>query len=267
MLVKILMYHRIVADSRVLRPDRPLCVPISLFRTHMSLLDKWGFTSITFDDYRLALQGELTLPKKPVIITFDDGYQDTFDNAFPVLQQFGMRGVVFVLGDTTIHSSIWDDGIVEVLSPLMSSDQVLTMQAAGFEIGSHSMTHKRLTELPDAVAWEEISRSKVMLEVLLNAPVRTFSYPYGLVNETIKSMVHDAGYAHGCGVFTGPPVFNSDQFEVRRMPVFGNTDVIKFALRMLTRYEYYAWTRACCRKMYHSLLRRENHVHQQMIEV
>jgi peptidoglycan/xylan/chitin deacetylase (PgdA/CDA1 family) len=251
------MYHRVVCDSRVDRSERPICVSSSAFRTHLSLLEKWGFTSITFNDYRLALQGEIVLPKKPVIITFDDGYLDTYEVAFPIMQEFGMKAVVFILGDQSLRESIWDSGVTQTLSPLMTAAQIQEMQLAGFEFGSHSMTHPRLTDVPAAVAWEEISRSKILLELHLNAPVRTFSYPYGLLNDSMKAMVRDAGYSHACGVFTGPPNFGADNYEIRRIPIFSNTDMFRFAFRMLTRYEYYAWVRSCCRRVYHSMMDRK----------
>ena len=87
-MVRILMYHRIVPDG--MKTDGAVInMPLGLFRRQIRMLDRWGFTSITFEDFRLSLDEGLALPKRPVIITFDDGYAETYDLAFPVLKEFG----------------------------------------------------------------------------------------------------------------------------------------------------------------------------------
>ncbi len=72
--VKVLLYHRIVDNERMSR-DWWSCVHVKRFRRHLELLDRWGFTTVTLNDIRLSQEGELNLPAKPVIITFDDGYR------------------------------------------------------------------------------------------------------------------------------------------------------------------------------------------------
>ena len=241
-IIKVLAYHRIVDDSR-LSEAHWSCVHIKRFRKHLELLDRWGFTTITFNDYLLYRQGQLNLPAKPVIITFDDGYADTHRFAFPLLQEFGMKAAVFVLGDRKIKTNYWERtvGIPEV--PLMDGQQIVELHEAGFEIGAHSMTHAKLTEISQGDAWQEISRSRILLEILLNDPVTVFSYPYGLVNRTLKSMVQDAGYALACGVYTGPAVFGSDVHEIRRITIKSSAGTAAFAARMLTPFQHYAWLR------------------------
>jgi peptidoglycan/xylan/chitin deacetylase (PgdA/CDA1 family) len=239
--IKVLMYHRITDDRRIAASAKDWCVGSSAFRRHLELLDWLGFTAITFNDYRLHLAGELNLPKKPVILSFDDGYEDTFEIAFPLLEEFGMKGVVFVLGDRTIASNAWDlpEGLANIR--LMSDKQILEMHSAGHEIGSHSMSHPRLTQLPRSSAWDEISRSRILLEMLLNAPIKSFAYPYGLVNQTLKNMVADAGYSLACSTYTGPGKFGVDLFELRRMSVTGSVRSFGFCIRMLTPYTRYEW--------------------------
>ncbi len=241
--IKVLMYHRITDHVVVTNGARDFCVRAKSFRRQLELLEWLGFTPITFNDYRLVLDGELNLPKKPVILTFDDGYVDTFEIAFPLLEEFGMKGVVFALGDRSISHNVWDahDGLAN--TRLMTDQQILEMHAAGHEIGSHSMSHPKLTLLPREKAWEEISRSRMLLEMLLNAPVRSFSYPYGLVNEMLKNMVADAGYSLACGVYTGPARFGLDPFELRRIAVPGSLNSVGFGVRMLAPYSRYQWLR------------------------
>jgi len=241
--IKVIMYHRVV-DAISLSLSYPeLCIHVDAFRHHLSLLERWGFTAITFDDYRLFQSGELNLPKKPVIITFDDGYVDTYEAAFPILQEFGMKAVVFALGDRQLKANTWDLNSSIPVGPLMSDEQIIELHATGFEIGSHTMTHARLSQLSHEQAWDEISRSRMRLEILLNAPVRTFAFPYGSVTEDTKKMLPDAGYSIGCASHSGPPVFGSDHFEVRRTLMPGLGDTVNIGIRMLMPYEYYSWAR------------------------
>lgn len=239
--IKVLMYHRIVGTESLSYSYPQLCTHANEFRNHLSILERLGFTPITFEDYRLFQEGALNLPKKPIIITFDDGYLDTYENAFPLLQEFGMKAVIFVLGDRQIKENTWDKPSGLPLAPLVNEQQILEMHSAGIEIGSHSMTHAKLPSLPRDQAWDEVSRSRMLLEILLNAPVRTFAFPYGLVDNTTKTMLSDAGYTIGCATYTGPPTFDEDSFEIRRIFLPAGMDTINFALRLITPYGYYAW--------------------------
>lgn len=240
--IKVLMYHRIVNDKALSRAHWT-CLHVDDFKKHLEILDHHGFTTITFEDYRLFQAGELNLPKKPIILTFDDGYVDTYELACPLLQQFGMTAVVFVIGDQTITSNVWDSSNGVPKAPLMRPEQILELHEMGFEIGAHSLRHRRLTELPLEEAWEEITHSRMLVEILLNAPVRTFSYPYGLVNSDVKKLVADAGYTHACSVFSGPPTFSGDDFEIRRITIPRNLGAVHFALRVTTAYRYFDWAR------------------------
>jgi peptidoglycan/xylan/chitin deacetylase (PgdA/CDA1 family) len=240
--VKVLVYHRIIEDQNK-NPVNIYSVRVSQFRRQLELLDRWGFTAITLNEYRLFKEGKLDLPAHPVVITFDDGYADTYTRAYPILQEFGMKAVVFVLGDRRVKTNYWDRhlGFQEV--PLLDGQHIVELHRAGFEIGSHSMTHSRLTTMPENKAWEEISRSRILLEILLDEPVWSFSYPYGSINGTVKRMVDHAGYLIGCGINSGPPAFGKDALEIRRINILVNTDIMSFAARMLGPYEYYSWFR------------------------
>ena len=176
-------------------------------------------------------------------MTFDDGYRDTYEIAFPLLQEFGMKAVIFVLGDRSINSNRWDEKNGMPAAPLMDAKQIVEMHAAGFEIGSHSMTHARLTEVSQDCLWEEISRSRTVLEILLNSPVQSFSYPYGLVNDMVEQVVVDAGYSFGCGVYSGPPTFGARPHQIRRIEIRNSTRAIGFMTRLLSPYPYYSWMR------------------------
>jgi peptidoglycan/xylan/chitin deacetylase (PgdA/CDA1 family) len=241
--IKVLLYHRILPEGEQRSRNHPMWVPAQEFRKHIELLDQWGYTSITFDDYRFFLQGELNLPRRPIIITFDDGYAETHTVAFPILQEFGMKAVVFVGADTNVRSESDEDARSATANRLLTDAQILEMHAAGFEIGSHAIHHKLLVGMPREEAWEEISRSRMLLEFLLNAPVKSFSYPFGILDANVKAMVSEAGYTIGCSRWTGPPVFGDDPFEIRRIVMLSKSDRVfwNFAMRIYAPYHLYRW--------------------------
>jgi len=238
--IKILMLHRVVTDEKTAEKYW-FCLHVKKFRKILELLDQWGYVPITMEDYRLYCKDEITLPKRPVILSFDDGYADTYENAFPLLGEYGMKAVVFALGDRTIQYNLWDKELSGANAPLLSDHQILEMSDAGIEIGAHSMTHVKLTQLDKDALWYEISQSRVLLEILLNKPVRTFSYPYGLVNEMVKKFVRYAGYTHACGVWSGPAMFGEDNFELRRIPVVNSTNELELIVKLSSPYQYFRW--------------------------
>lgn len=247
--IKILAYHRIVKDTLVHPKYRKFTTNVDVFRNHLRILDRYGFTTITLLDYHLFLRGALNLPKKPIIITFDDGYEDTHQLAFPVLREYGMRAVVFVVADPKILFNYWDNCDGYPPARLMTHEQILELHTAGFEIGSHSMTHPRLTEIGRDEAWDEISRSRISLEILLNAPVHSFAYPYGLLNGELRELVCQAGYSFGCGVYTGPARFGADPYNFRRIYPTSGSATLPFWTRISLPYEKVGWTRWQLRRL------------------
>jgi peptidoglycan/xylan/chitin deacetylase (PgdA/CDA1 family) len=237
--IRVLFYHRI-ADTTAEGESTGVTISQRTFRAHLALLEKWGYAPITFHDYQLYLGGVLSLPKKPVILTFDDGYKDLHTYALPVMKEFGMRGVIFIVGDRRMRTNEWDEGISPSYQ-LLDEEQILEFHEAGFEIGAHSMHHIRLTSVSASDAWEELHQARISIEILLNSPVQTFSYPYGLLNDELKSMAQQAGYSVACAAFSGPPVFGSDLLEVRRIKMIDTANPLNFWFRLQFVYVHYRW--------------------------
>jgi peptidoglycan/xylan/chitin deacetylase (PgdA/CDA1 family) len=233
--IRVLMYHRILPRG-VRANGNELSLDKEMFRQQLALLNRWGYTTITFQDYHLILEGQLNFPRKPVILTFDDGYLDMFENAYPLLEEYGMRAVVFVLADRTITTNVWDPHCSTRRTPLMNGQQILELHEAGFEIASHGLTHQDISSLPADKAWEEISRSRMLLEILLNAPVYSFAYPFGFLDGRIKRMVKDAGYKFACGASSGPAVFGRDTYDIRRIKMRDGNGLPEFMYQMVGPY-------------------------------
>lgn len=236
--IRVLMYRRIVSDEDV-EHSNTSAVRVSQFQGHMELLERWGYTSITLEDYRLFLEGALNLPRKPVILGFDGDNLELYELAFPILQDLGMKAVIFVGASPYRKRSAWDalnDGDV---SPILNESQIIEMHSAGFEIGSRALTGANLTAMPAEAAWEEISRSRMLLEILLNAPVRTFVYPDGALNPETKRMVADAGYTVAWSLHSGPATVTLDPFEVRPIVLDSRMTGLGLALRLSGPYRLF----------------------------
>lgn len=238
---KVLMYHRIVED-KALSNQQKECLHIDDFKLQLKLLNQMGFTPVTFRDYHLFQEDKIRLPKKPVILTFDDGYEDFYQTAYPILKEQGMKAVVFVLGDPSIGYNCWDADLPgRSQTPLMSDEQISELYTNGFEIGSHTLSHSNLKMLNHENCYTEIYKSKLILEALLDTEIMSFSYPYGLLNEKVKSLVKKAGYQFACGVFSGPAEFGKDPFEIRRIAIHSSISLGGFMMRLLVPYEYAEW--------------------------
>ena len=234
------MYHRVL-EKKPEKESRWHYVTVSEFRKQMNMIERWGYTPITFSDYQLFLEGKLTLPSRPIIITFDDGYQDTLENAIPVLVELNIRAVIFVMGNRKLKSARWDELDDLGSCPLMTDEQVRTVQKMGFEIGAHSLNHTALTSLSKIDMTNEIMGSKEELEKILGSPIQTFSYPYGSVNERVKKVVSDSGFSFACGVYSGAAQFSQSMMDFRRLAVNQDTSRLKFLVILLLPYQYIEW--------------------------
>ncbi len=197
------MYHRIVeappAGSR-----HGTWVTRERFAAQLDSLARRGFTTITFRDYAAYLDGARALPRRPVVLTFDDGYADNYDVALPLLRSHGMTAVVFLVADRNVTTNLWDAAGGEPQVPLLASDQIREMGDYGIEFGSHTLSHARLTALaPDALAGE-LEGSRRALEERLGRPVDSLCYPYGAVNAAVKEATERAGYVFGVASDSGP---------------------------------------------------------------
>ncbi len=150
------------------------------------------------------------------------------------------EAVVFVLGDLSLRESVWDESIGHAHT-LLTESQILELHEEGFEIGSHTLSHPKLPNIDSEQVWEELTKSRIVLEILLHSPVKSFAYPYGLTSKAVKQMVQDSGYTVACGAYTGPPLFASDYFEIRRIKVRNSANSIQFWFQLQTVYLYYRW--------------------------
>lgn len=192
------MYHRVV--ERLETPDPyNLCISRLEFEAQMRYLVLQGYRTVSLEEMARSL-GRGGMPGRgQVVITFDDGYEDVYINAFPILQELGLKASVMLVGDCLGGSNTWDRGKVRRAS-LLDVSMAREMLKHGISVGSHGMTHCRLTEVSLGQARKEIADSKALLEDKLGCEVTTFSFPYGGSTPAIRDLVQSAGYVAACGI-------------------------------------------------------------------
>lgn len=184
------------------------------FREQMKALKEWGYTTISMGVLIQAIQEGAYLPDRPVVISFDDGDITVYTEAFPIMQEFGFTGINYLVGDR-----LGADGF-------MHPEQILELLDAGWEVGSHSMTHADLTKCEDP-AWE-IEQSRLKLETALGIPVETFAYPFGL---EVEATIRKVRRTYKAAVGLGPTAMQNPYklFYLWRRPVKYDWDLETFA--------------------------------------
>lgn len=245
--IPVLMYHKI--------PDAPLASRHRIFVTkdrfarHLAFFRARGFTPITFLDYQDFARARRPLsefPRRPLMLTFDDGYLDNFTNLLPLMRQYGYRGVLYLLGDFTIDHNQWDllADPTEPRAALMSEAQKQAFVAAGWEIGAHTLHHPHLPALPPAEAAAEISGSKAALEARLGTEVISFAYPYGALTEQLKRQVAAAGFAFAVATDTGGLHLEDDRMQIFRVNMFPHETSASLFKKTASWYrKYFYWKR------------------------
>jgi len=198
------------------------------FAQQIEWLLKEGYEIIDLSDLVSFLKFKTTLSDKSVAITFDDGYQECFDYAVPFLKQHQLPATFFLVAGMIGKSAVWNSKSPDSAVPLMDVAAIRALQVDGFSLGSHSMSHLRLTDLAIDQAKKEIIESKHILENQFGIPITAFAYPYGAVNQTIRNLVEEAGYQSACSTQSGFISEQADLYSLRRIDVFGNDSLPLF---------------------------------------
>jgi len=182
----ILQYHE-VSKKLVFNPN---FLPLGLFKRQVKFLNTIGakdYTSLFLSYFPSSVTS------LDMLITFDDGYKGVLENAFPVMERYNFKGVVFVVTGFLGRHSTWD---VPLLTPLrhLSAEDLRFLHSKGWLIGSHSHFHRDLTTLPYSEIVEELKMSKEILQDIIGQDVIFFSYPFGRVNQKVKEALKEVGF-------------------------------------------------------------------------
>jgi peptidoglycan/xylan/chitin deacetylase (PgdA/CDA1 family) len=178
--VPILMYH-VVSAPKPGAPYPELYTPEPVFAAQMRALAQHGYHGVTLgqvDDY---WRRGYALPRRPIVVSFDDGYLSDYTHAMPVLRGLGWPGVLNL-------------EVNNVRPGDLTAQQVRSLIAAGWEIDSHTVTHPDLTTLSDTALRDELVRSRAFIKSHFGVPVNFFCYPAGRFNSRVVAAVQAAGY-------------------------------------------------------------------------
>ena len=233
----ILMYH---AVERVEEDPNRLCVLPQTFDAQMSYLKRRGLRGVTVAEL-LRAKGRGTA-RGLVGLTFDDGYQNFLEKAVPLLESYGFSATVFVVGGRLGGENDWVHSF-EPRPPmkLMTADEVREASERGMEIGSHSMTHPRLSGLAPELLEEEVGASRRVLAEVLGEEVGGFCYPYGDVDLQALRAVGRAGYDYACAWKTR---IEHNDYDLFRTPIDEKDGIFRFRTKLRIYPQYASVTRA-----------------------
>ncbi|MBM7170837.1 polysaccharide deacetylase family protein [Streptomyces sp. G44] len=222
--VPILMYHSIARLPN--EATRALSVSPGAFARQMEVLAERGFTPLTTARLAAAWRSPgAPLPGRPVLITFDDGYEGVHRHALPVLAGHGFASTLFV--STGWLRGEHDTGGGPDL--MLGWDQVRELAAAGTEIGGHSHTHPQLDQLGDEEVRSELRRCQDVVADELGAPPASFAYPYGYSSRRVRDCVREAGFAQALAVGNGLARRAQGPYALRRVTVRRSTGEGEYA--------------------------------------
>lgn len=231
--IPVLMYHKVSPDPKVasigyrIEPEE--------FEWQMRYLYENGYHSIDLGmvvDY--FLKG-VPIPEKPIVITLDDGYQDNFLYAYPIMKKFNFTGTIFVVSN--IIGGVNEFDIKARLQPenkMMSWEQIKELDANGFIIGCHTLDHAHLARVSRDEARRQIAQSKRALEEGLSKEVQYFCYPYGEYNSFTLQVVKESGFKAAVTVNPQPVTGVKDPLRLNRLGVPGYIEHEEF-IKMLSR--------------------------------
>ena len=218
--VPVLNYHQVEQKN-----GNPLTLWPDQFEAQMAYLADEGYTTITIDEMMDALEHGTPLPEKPVIITFDDGYADNYEYAYPILKKYGFKATIFLIYDFT-----------NAYPNYLTWEQIDEMKQSGLiRFESHTMTHANLAELDSADELRhEIADSHDLLSEKIGYDMHYIAYPGGRVNPEIEEITRAAGYRGGFTVHYGLSTPTEGRYQMDRIPIFGANmhTLTRFKLRL-----------------------------------
>ncbi len=193
----------------------------------------WRFSTKTVDfeaqikylknNYAIYSISEILAGKKGIAITFDDGYEDIYTNALPILKKYGITATVFVIGDSKNPNRDKMDNNLE----LLNLSQISLLKEAGWEIGFHTQTHPSLIELSDEELEQELIIGKKDTETKLGIELHYIAYPLGLYNKKVLNYVKKAGYTAGFTI-NGGSVKTKNKYTIDRVGIEGTLSIHQF---------------------------------------
>ncbi|MBI3817005.1 polysaccharide deacetylase family protein [Candidatus Peregrinibacteria bacterium] len=212
--VPILMYHYVEPHDDAKEPHAAgLFVSPDIFEEQLQWIVAHGYQTIDLDTYLQLRSHAINEPKKPVILTFDDGYADAFQNALPILQKYHLRGVFYI-----VSGFLGKPGY-------LTDNQVIALRDAGMMIAGHTVSHVDLRSLSAKELRHQLEGSRKELETFIGAPVIHFAYPSGRYNQRVIDMVAMLGYKTAVTTHHGIAGTRDPLFQLPRVRMTKTTNL------------------------------------------
>jgi len=230
MVIPVLMYHAVLPIDAA--EEVRGTVPLTTFREQIGWLARRGYRALTLDEVADALAGRGDAARgRSVAITFDDGYRCVVDHALPVLEEFGMTAVLFVVTGAVGHTTEWYVPKGGRAFEHAGWAELERAAARGFAIGSHSVSHLSLGGASDDAVADELGASKEVIEKRLGT-CRHFAYPFGSHSDATIAAVQRAGYDTACTTEAGLNRRGQPLLRLRRQAVSRTTSAGRFRRRV-----------------------------------
>jgi peptidoglycan/xylan/chitin deacetylase (PgdA/CDA1 family) len=246
--VPVLMFHHVEPLAATELAPPPLHPDSYLARGELAaVLDALavrGFRTLTLAEAAARRRAGRRLPRRSVVLTFDDGCRCFRDHALPELGARGMTATVFAVSGELGGSNRWDrppGRPGERREELLGAAELRGLAAAGIEVGSHGRRHRDLTACDADALADEVAGSREELAAAVGEPVRTFCYPYGRLDERARAAVEQAGFAAAAGIHGVPAARRGDPFALPRLAV--NPGESRFELLLKASGAYLWWSR------------------------
>lgn len=231
---RVLMYHMVREHIDGAKFNKLRVTPAQ-FEQQVAWMKQQGFHFVTMQELQ-ANWGQH--PKKTVAITFDDGYLDNLENAYPILEKYQAKATIYVVVDrhdrdwSTYKKAHHNSGEL-AREPKLNDEQVMFLAKSGLvEIGSHTMTHANLAKLDDAHCLAELTESKQQLEQLIQQPVTSFAYPFGIYSARDVELAKQAGYENAVTTIEGINGEQPDFMQLQRIKISGKDSLFAVKLRL-----------------------------------
>ncbi|MER9353003.1 polysaccharide deacetylase family protein [Mesorhizobium sp. M0514] len=223
--IPVLMYHG-VADGGPAALARFRLTPAA-FASQMAWLRANGFHAIGSEQLEQFITNRQPFVGRPVLITFDDGFQNFADHAWPILRANDLTAEVFLVTDLVGESAKWDTDIGPP-TPLMGAGTVRRLAAEGAFFGSHMATHRAIDGLSSADLAAELLRSRLFIERWTGRPTTAFAAPFSVTDRRLGRLARECGYRVGFGRRHGPADLDSDLIDLPRIEIRGDRSLDDF---------------------------------------
>lgn len=227
--VPVLLYHRVADDGpTALAPYR---VSPEMFRAQMTWLRRNGYHTIVSEELAWFLANRHPFVGRPVMISFDDGFQDFADQAWPILRIHDFRAEVFIVTDLVGKAALWDRHLGEP-APLIDVPTIVRLASEGVSFGSHLASHRGADGLSTHELVEELTRSRAILRKWLDRSADSFTAPFGLTDERLRLLAAECGFRNGFSTEPGVAGLTSDPLNLPRIEVRGDLTLESFITQM-----------------------------------